>query len=202
MNYIGIDVGLTGSISIISQNFLDVNILKMPTIEINDSAYKNWYDISKLKEIFSKYENSSVVLEYQRPMPGQDVASIFRLGRGFGVLESLINVYYTKISIVDPKKWQNYLTKKYLTNSEQIILNNKDPLTYLELANNINSPERFIKLCNAKNPKISKIKSYYIYKKLNYGQLTIPELTDHNLVDSLLISYYCKDLYSTSVFKL
>ena len=152
MNYIGIDVGLTGSISIISQNFLDVNILKMPTIEINDSAYKNWYDISKLKEIFSKYENSSVVLEYQRPMPGQDVASIFRLGRGFGVLESLINVYYTKISIVDPKKWQNYLTKKYLTNSNIQI-------------ETLNSVKGFFQWIFGKAIKINIDMNYYNYIK-------------------------------------
>ena len=116
MYYIGIDVGLSGSICILNEFGDLIESIKMPTVKVTDSAYKHWYDIKSIINIFTKYNNAKMILEYQHPMSGQGISTTFRLGRGFGLLEGLSSIVSgDNVKILDPKVWQNYLIKKYLT---------------------------------------------------------------------------------------
>lgn len=187
---IGIDVGLNGAIC--CKDNEDIKFYKIPTIKIENSAYTHWYDINKIKEIFNSCpEDSKIILEYQRPFEKQGVVSVFRLGRGFGLLEGLIYSRFTNISIVDPKTWQNTLYKKYLTKEESLYFKNKDhfniaclniPDNYLELFNN--------KLKN-KNFKLSKLKTLYcLYKSEYIKNFDTKTLNNHDLVDSFMMCLY------------
>ena len=86
MYYIGIDVGLNGSICILNNKGKLEKSLKMPVVKIEEGAYKHWYNLNEIIDLFNNYKDSKIILEYQRPMPGQGSASMFRLGRGFGLI--------------------------------------------------------------------------------------------------------------------
>ena len=67
---IGIDVGLEGALSIFNSEHDLLEIIKMPIIKLTEGAYKRWYAVNELINIFNKYTPANVLIEYQRPMQG------------------------------------------------------------------------------------------------------------------------------------
>ncbi len=194
MYYIGIDVGLNGSICILNDKGKLSESIKMPTIDVKDSVYKHWYDLDKILKIFQKNYPAKVVLEYQRPMAGQGISTTFRLGRGFGLLEGLTHSIYNKdVYILDPKKWQNTLAKKYLT-KDQIVAFNKKNLNYDYILSTIKEgdfKEYYIKMIGNKSTSLSKAKSLLIFYSITQIEEPIDILyKDHNLVDAYLIAKF------------
>lgn len=195
--YIGIDVGLTGSICILDDKGKLSESIKMPVVDVEDSAYKHWYDIDSILRIFQNHYPAKVLLEYQRPMQNQGVTTMFRLGRGFGLLEGLTySIYYKDVTISDPKTWQNYLSKKYLS-KDQIKAFTKKTLNYDYIISTIEDSEfkeYYVKMCGNKTTSPSKARALYIYHQMNKDELSLSKssikYTDHNLVDAYLIAKF------------
>lgn len=195
MYYIGIDVGLTGSICILDDKGKLSESIKMPVVDVEDSAYKHWYDPGKILEIFQRNYPAKVVLEYQRPMTGQGISTTFRLGRGFGLLEGLTSsIYYKDVYILDPKRWQNTLAKKYLT-KEQIAAFVKKNLDYdyiLSMIEEGDFKDLYIKIVGNKSTSPSKAKSLLIFYSITQIEGAIDILyKDHNMIDAYLIAKFC-----------
>lgn len=198
MHNIGIDVGLEGGISIFKHNIF-VECIKMPIIKLEKGVYKRWYDNKELSDIFYNYAPANIVIEYQRPMKGQGITSMFRLGRGFGLIEGLASLKNNNIHIIDPKTWQNYLTKKYL-DEEEILCFNKKSLNLERITEKITEETQkqyFNKYINLKSMSISKAKSFFIFSKIKQKQEIHFNEKDHNLIDSFLIGYYYCEKYLT-----
>lgn len=191
MNYVGIDVGLSGSISIYDGKSLTIK--KMPTYKIEDNTYSNWYDIVELLNIFNSIKPFKAILEYQRPMSKQGVTSMFRLGRGFGLLEGLIATTSEEYKIIDPKLWQNYFIKKYLTKDEKTYLKEKTKnIDYILNKIEINEFKNFLTSYSSKKSfSLSKFKSMFIYQKICLENSLFTFSKDHNIIDSILISLFC-----------
>jgi hypothetical protein len=193
--YIGIDVGLTGSICILDDSGKLSESIKMPVVDVEDSAYKHWYDPKKILEIFQRNYPAEVILEYQRPMTGQGISTTFRLGRGFGLLEGLTSsIYYNNVYILDPKRWQNTLAKKYLS-KQQIISFVKKSLDYDYILSTIEDGEfkdRYTKMIGNKSTSPSKAKSLLIFHSITKLEGNIDILyKDHNMIDAYLIAKFC-----------
>jgi hypothetical protein len=193
--YIGIDVGLTGSICILDDKGKLLESIKMPVVDVEDSVYKHWYDPGKILEIFQRNYPAKVILEYQRPMTGQGISTTFRLGRGFGLLEGLSHsVYHRDVYIIDPKKWQNTLSKKYLT-KEQIKSFVKKNLNYDYILSTIKPgdfKDRYIKMLKNKSISPSKAKSFLIFYSITQNEGEIDILyKDHNRIDAYLMAKFC-----------
>jgi len=206
--YLGIDPGISGAITILNDGGSYEKSIRMPMKILNDnSAYKQWYDIDAISTLFKEYQNSTVALEYQRPIinrgiqktsaGGQGAIAIFRTGRGFGILEALTEVFFDKVYIVDPNKWQNFLANKYLTKEEKVVLKEKDP-NYKYLIDRIEHDaykEWYSKYIAKKSLKKAKKKTAYIFykifKSMNYN-IDI-NWKNNNIVDSFLLAKYIFD---------
>lgn len=192
MYYIGIDVGLSGSICILGSNGELVESIKMPIVNVDLGTYKNWYDIPVIAEVLNKY-TGELVLEYQRPIGGCGVQSTFRLARGFGLLEGIAGtIKGTNLNIVDPKTWQNYLIKKYIP--AEITDSFKKKTLNLDIS--INSiPDSDFKLwyskyVNQKSISSAKARSAYLYYAI-VDDIDIINYKNNGQIDAYLIAYYC-----------
>lgn len=191
MNYVGIDVGLTGAIAIYNEG--KVTYKKMPTYKVETGSYNNWYDIIELLNIFNNLKPYKAVIEYQRPMSKQGVTSMFRLGRGFGLLEGIIASTSEDYKIIDPKTWQSFFSKTYLSKEEKIYLKEKTKNIKFIL-NQIKLENFKIYLTNYSTKKtfsLSKFKTMFIYQKMCLENNNLEFLKDHNLIDSILIALFC-----------
>ena len=147
--------------------------------------------------IFQNHYPGKVALEYQRPMSNQGVTTMFRLGRGFGLLEGLTHsIYYKDVVIYDPKTWQNYMAKKFLT-KEQIEAFKSKSLDYNYILSTIADEdsefkEKYLKLSGNKTSSPSKMKSLLIYYFMMKQEENVNlKFTDNNIIDAFLISKYC-----------
>lgn len=184
---IGIDVGLTGAICINKSTSFTIH--KMPLSDKTEPSYNRWYDINTILEIFRENRDAKVFLEHQRPMSKQGVVSVFRLGRGFGLIEGLAKATFSDITMIDPKTWQNYLHKKYITKEEETAFKD-NPLNLLD---KIESPykELYEKKANTKSFKTSKLNTFYcLYKSGYIKDFDLKVLKDHDKIDSFMISLY------------
>lgn len=185
---VGIDVGLTGAIC--QKNPASFSIIKMPIVKITDSTYKRWYDVAELLRIFNKIpKNATIIIEYQRPMSQQGVVSVFRLGRGFGLLEGMLRSIFSDVSVVDPQVWQKFLFKKYLSAEENTCFK-RDPLS---IKDNLESPykEIFTEKASLKSYKLTKLKTLYcLYKSGYIAQFSEKDLKDHDKIDSFMLALY------------
>lgn len=206
--YIGIDPGVAGAITVLDSDGSYVETIAMPMEVLSGStAYKQWYDVSAIVSVFERYRNATVALEYQRPIVnrygqkasagGQGAVAIFRTGRGFGLLEGLVRVYFDKYYIVDPNRWQNFLASKYLTREERVALKSKTP-NYEYLIECIDHGEYrkwYAKHVGKKSLTKAKKKTAYIFykvfKSMNYD-VSI-NWKNNNYVDSFLIAKYLFD---------
>ena len=99
-NFIGIDNGASGAISLIREDGT-VDMIDMPVIA-------GEYDINKLIEIFDKLDkaDSFVVIERPITIPGQGAKSGLTVGIRFGTISTVIFLKGFSYEIIHPKKWQ------------------------------------------------------------------------------------------------
>lgn len=114
-SFIGIDVGLTGALSVISNNGKKVEIYDMPVTKVKvGKTYRKKYDEREMASLMSLLSGDTVccAIESQHSMPKQGVSSVFSLGYGYGILIGSLeysDMYYT---IVTPQKWKKYFGLK------------------------------------------------------------------------------------------
>lgn len=188
---VGLDVGLSGAICFLEND--SVEIIDMPVIDSKDTTYSRWYDTEK---IFEKIENldrkeTRIYLEYQRPMPNQGIVSMFRLGRGFGLLEGIFRSKFDFVELVDPKSWQNYLSKRFLSKEE---IDEFKENRFTKILNRIEVDEErniLTKLLFGSNHKISKAKTFYTFLKSGWkSKIDNSMIKKHDRIDSFMIALF------------
>lgn len=190
MKYFGIDPGLSGYICILDNNY-NYDFIKIPIITIEKN---NLIDIKKLfVDINGIVSNDDIcILENQHSFANMSMQSMFKLGRVFGNIESITSLLFNDVIYVSPQKWQNELSKKYLNDNElELIKNEKN---FMTLINNIDDDEfktYLLKRTEQKSFKFTKIKAVYLFDKIiNKYEIKNISYTNHNLIDSFLISFY------------
>jgi crossover junction endodeoxyribonuclease RuvC len=103
MNYIGIDPGLHGSITIIYPDTIETSVI--PT---TSQGKKKIYDHLALAKFFYPFEGTKcyAILEQQHPMPKQGVTSMFSIGYGFGALKQCLVDFAIPHEVVRAQVWQ------------------------------------------------------------------------------------------------
>jgi len=105
---IGVDPGLTGSISILIGDNLPL-IYKIPVIPIIvNKKKKNTYDMKEIVKIFSLYRGKDVMfnIEIQGVRYGEGNVSSFTIGRGFGFLLGSAYALGFEVIEVRPQVWK------------------------------------------------------------------------------------------------
>jgi len=108
---IGIDVGLTGGISIFEDNDSLPLVYKMPVKKITvNKKNKNVYDMVSIVDILDKYKNKDVLyfIEKQGVRPGEGAVSAMTIGKGFGQLLGAAYAFKFKIIEVTPQSWKKH----------------------------------------------------------------------------------------------
>ena len=106
--YAGIDVGFSGGISIIDNDSKIIETIPMPILKTKvKNKSKSEYDLKSIIKIFKKYEFRMVGLEIQQAFKMQGVVSMFKIGRGFGLLEGIISALGIPYTLIKPKIWQS-----------------------------------------------------------------------------------------------
>jgi crossover junction endodeoxyribonuclease RuvC len=110
MNWIGIDVGLTGAVAVILESG-EIIIFDTPTTVVKSGKKnKTTYlerEMASILEAFSS--GSQTFLEGQHSMPEQGVASVFSLGEGFGLWKGILAGLGMSFTIVTPQAWKKAL---------------------------------------------------------------------------------------------
>lgn len=101
--YMGIDPGKGGAITVVNEDREVVALYKMPE------------DSSELLDIFEKHKNVSfAVLERVHGMPGMGGVSMFTFGKNYGHIEMALLAKKIPFETVTPQKWMKefQMTKK------------------------------------------------------------------------------------------
>jgi len=101
--YIGIDGGINGGITAINDNQNVIESIVMPVI---DTPKGKVYDIIKIRDFISKYENGFFVLEEAHTLPKNGAKQNFRTGECFGIMKAIIECEGRPFEIVRAKVWQ------------------------------------------------------------------------------------------------
>lgn len=107
--YMGVDPGLRGAISIISNDnieIFDFPVVPKPYGKGNMISPDQLSDI--LKIIVEKYDIKLACLESVSAMTGQGVTGVFSFGRSLGTIEGCIASRDIPINYVTPRKWKSY----------------------------------------------------------------------------------------------
>jgi len=105
---IGIDVGLSGGITIIEEGKTPI-IHKMPLKKIIvNKKNKNTYDMNSIVDIFKEHQGKKVLycVEKQGVRPGEGSVSAMTIGKGFGQLLGVGHAFEFDVSIILPTTWK------------------------------------------------------------------------------------------------
>ena len=111
----GIDPGLQGAIAFLNSKGKLMSIEDIPTIAVKKGkSTKMQYLIPALAQIFRLRARPGakdlfVALEFVHAMPEQGVTSMFRMGRGVGIIEGILAALEIPYCTVAPQTWKRAL---------------------------------------------------------------------------------------------
>lgn len=102
---IGIDPGLDGGIVEINSSGKLIGFNIMPTIEVTKG--KRFIDLIELRDVIKSIKDHShhIYMEKIHAMPKQGVSTMFKMGRVYGALESMIAAFQIPYSLITPQSW-------------------------------------------------------------------------------------------------
>lgn len=112
----GIDCGFQGGISILSNEYDNPIIFKMPVIKEEKifkgkKKIKRSYDLLELRRIFKNNleKNSIIWLEKVSSMPGEGSVSSFNFGKGFGsIMGVIVGLFAHNPTLVSSQTWKKH----------------------------------------------------------------------------------------------
>ena len=104
--FAGIDPGLKGAIVLLDESRQMPGFWEMPVEKIKG---KNEIDLALLNGLFTEFpDDTKVFMEEVHSMPNQGVASMFKFGKGFGILQGMLTAHGFDITLVRPQQWQKF----------------------------------------------------------------------------------------------
>jgi len=102
----GIDPGISGGISIVTDNGVYVDGIRMPTVVWRQ---KKIIDARTALAFLRQYAPAQIVIEQNNAMPGQGVSSTFSFGRNTGAIEAVALISGAPIEWVTARVWKGAL---------------------------------------------------------------------------------------------
>lgn len=107
---VGIDPGLTGAVAVLDMGGKVVRVEDTPSFLLNGK--RRDYDVPGMVKLFdwlwAEYPDRSVhfFVERQQSRPEQGVASVFKIGFGFGLWLGILTAWGVPHTVVSPQTWQ------------------------------------------------------------------------------------------------
>lgn len=107
---LGIDVGVTGCIVVLSDDFEYINHLQMPSYKVGAKSRVNGVAVAAW---IAQYKIDHVYIEHVNGMPSKDgvkmgAASAFSFGHNAGVIEGVIHGAQIPYTLVLPSQWKKH----------------------------------------------------------------------------------------------
>lgn len=197
--FIGIDVGLSGGISVLDDND-ELLIYKMPIMKkIVNKKEKNTYNMLEIIKIFKQYKDKNILfcIEKQGVRPGEGSVSAMTIGKGFGQLLGAAYAFEFDVIEVLPTSWKKYypeLSTDGISDKKSIIKQMKDKSKTLK--------DKALKKANNKEiDKINRaIKSEAKGAAIELVKVLYPQIRDalkhknsDGVAESVLIAKYGRD---------
>lgn len=109
MIFFGIDPGISGGISAISEDGDVLLAEATPCFKISKNGkMKTEYDIAGMVGIFKNFDSKSSIVcqELTHAMPGNGGVSMYNFGRGHGIWEGIVNALGIRHVFCTPQKWK------------------------------------------------------------------------------------------------
>jgi len=105
-NTVGIDPGLSGAIALIDDDG-GILLFDIPTYQ---EKKKHWIHLKDLYKVLYDLRRKSdrVVIEKVHSMPNQGVSSVFKFGKGYGILLGMCTALGYDICLVPPNLWKKH----------------------------------------------------------------------------------------------
>ena len=110
-HYIGIDPGLSGGIAYLNEEGI-AQVWTMPILtigtkkEINIKVLSSWLKVNA-------YACTMVGVETQHAMPKQGVSSMFKIGKGYGIILGILSALEIPFTEVRAGEWQKVMFAGY-----------------------------------------------------------------------------------------
>ena len=106
--FVGVDIGLHGSIAVIDYNMQVKSLIDMPIIQVQKGKKKrNVYDVQELKQRLSSYDDRCIFyIEKSHPFPKINSQANWLLGYGFCLFDFGLFLKGLRYEIVSAKTWQ------------------------------------------------------------------------------------------------
>ena len=108
---IGVDLGISGGISLVSENKELIICEPIPTIEVLvGKKMRNQYDISSINAIIKAWMDDYAIvkagMERLRAFPGQSSQTGFSLGGSTMLFKTLFTIFKIPFIEIEPRAWQ------------------------------------------------------------------------------------------------
>lgn len=115
--FLGIDIGLSGALSLVNNNNQLLLCEPIPTIEmLVNKKKRNQYDINSINEIIkiwlSDYNIVKAGIERLRPIPRQASQVAFSMGGGSMLFKTLFTIYKIPYIEIESRIWQKEIFKR------------------------------------------------------------------------------------------
>lgn len=108
MTICGIDPGLSGGITFMTERHLVCKPVPVETYMVNGKKRK-FLGVTSIVELLDDYSPKMIYIEKQQAMPSQGVVSTFRTGFGYGIYLGLIVACGYRYQEVRPQTWKKDL---------------------------------------------------------------------------------------------
>ena len=109
---IGIDPGVSGAVGVLTNSGHFVGVLDIPTVLANKSSNRRMVSpiafANLLREICEGRFDVPVITENVNSMPGQGVASMFAMGKSYGIILGVLATLGISVHLVSPQKWKKF----------------------------------------------------------------------------------------------
>jgi len=106
---LGIDVGLSGALAVLSDD-APPEVYDLPTIKAR-SGNRRELSIHQLAPIVFGYkaiDEVRAIVEAQQAMPKQGVSSTFQIGEGYGAIKAMLATLHIPYEVVRPVDWKRW----------------------------------------------------------------------------------------------
>lgn|GEM_PF-3240151 len=197
---IGIDVGLSGGISVLESDSISAQKIPVKSVVVNKKK-KNVYDTEKIVEILAKYKDKKVLFiqEAVSCMPHEGAVSSFSFGKSSGLTLGMASALGFKIVEVHPQKWKKYFSQL----TTQSIIDLKAQVKKLKEEGKIIKDKALKKLNKKEVDRLNRsIKAEMKASSINYVKQLYPEMENilkfkntDGIAESVLIALHGKENY-------
>lgn len=107
MQYLGIDAGLHGALSILDAEGNLLRVIDTPTFA--NHLNRRDYNVAEMLDLIDEAKPCRAVLEVQQAFPKQGGVSNFTTGHGYGLWHGLLVGRGVTLDLVRPKDWKKAL---------------------------------------------------------------------------------------------